>query len=130
MKLPIIKRKIKYMLQSRSEAKSVIRGKISVPISIISFGVLVFVLVLFCLTQLLVVSVLSPRGAELKRLDYEKEVLLEENRKIEHEIAEFSSIDVVRVRSEDELDMNRAENVLYLDTPEARADLSSQSEND
>lgn len=124
MKLPALKRKIKLAMQGKKQSEPVVKRRKSVSLSGICVSILVVVLLTFCIVQLLVVSVLSPRGKELKNLDYVKDSLVEENRILEQEIAEYSSLNVIKTRAEDELKMKRASKVVYLEETDARADLN------
>lgn len=125
MKLSVLKRKIKSRMNHRTKDK-----RTNLSISIISASVLVVVLLAFCVVQLLVVSILSPRGKDLKWLDYEKEMLIEENRVLEQEFAEYSSLTMIKARAEGQLDMGRAKKVIYLSAPSASAGISDTMENE
>jgi len=125
LKLPVLKRKLKSRMQHRIKDK-----RTNLSLSVISASILVVVLLAFCVVQLLVVSVLSPRGRDLKWLDYEKEVLVEENRVLEQEHAEYSSLTMIKARAEGQLDMERAEEVIYLSAPSASAELSDAAGNE
>lgn len=125
MKLPVLKRKIKSRMEHRIKDK-----RTNLSISVISASVLVVVLLAFCVVQLLVVSILSPQGKDLKWLDCEKEVLVEENRVLEQEFAEYSSLTMIKVRAEGQLDMDRAKNVIYLSVPSASAEVTNAGENE
>lgn len=125
MKLPALKRKIKLRMQYRAKDK-----RTNLSFSVISASILVIVLLAFCVIQLFVVSTLSPRGKDLKWLDYEKEVLVEENRVLEQELAEYSSLTMIKTRAEGQLDMDRAENVIYLSAPSASAEIIDTGENE
>jgi cell division protein FtsB len=127
MKFKVLKRKIKSRLTGKSTSPNKKNSNKSKPsFVIISTGILALVLVVFCSVQLLVVSVLSPRGKELKTLNTQKEVLLEENRKLEQEIAEYSSLSLIENRAQRQLDMQRAQEVIYVNT--SSADATAQAE--
>lgn len=125
MKLPALKRKIKLRMQYRAKDK-----RTNLSLSVISASILVVVLLAFCVIQLLVVSTLSPRGKDLKWLDYEKEILVEENRVLEQELAEYSSLTMIKARAEGQLDMDRAKKVIYLSAPSASAEIINTRENE
>jgi hypothetical protein len=95
-------------------------GKISV--LLMSLSVLVFVLLAFCVVQLTIVSVLSPRGKVLMNYNDEKELLVEENRILEQRIAERAALGVITNRAEGELDMERVGSIVYLRAPSAAAE--------
>jgi hypothetical protein len=52
-------------------------------------------LILFCVTQLVINSVLSPLGPKLEAFNSEKEYLIEENRSLEEELASSNSLTVI-----------------------------------
>jgi cell division protein FtsB len=122
MDVAVIKRKIKSKLSGKKTAKKTNKKSKKPSFFVLSAGVMCFVLIVFCIVQLLVVSVLSPRGKELKRLDSEKEVLLEENRKLEQEIAEYTSLSLIKNRAESQLEMSRPDDVMYVTKPSANAE--------
>ncbi|MBN2100561.1 hypothetical protein JW710_01555 [Candidatus Dojkabacteria bacterium] len=132
MKISCLRRKLKFMLQNRGKMDETSANNLKKGFSVptLSVGVFVAVVLAFCVVQLVIVSVLSPRGKELRRLNQEKEMLIEENRKIEHEIAKYSSMSIIKARSEKDLEMKRAEKVIYLEPTSTTADLSYNSGNE
>ncbi len=52
-------------------------------------------LILFCATQLTINSILSPLGSQLQSFNTEKELLIEENRELEEELASSNSLAVL-----------------------------------
>jgi cell division protein FtsB len=127
MNISVLKRKIKAKLSGKASkpASKGKRKKKNSSFVLVSGVILGVVLVIFCFVQLLVASTLSPRGKELKRLDSEKEILLEENRKLEQEIAEYSSLNLIKNRAETQLDMKRAEEVIYVNDQETTAEAAN-----
>jgi cell division protein FtsB len=127
MNISVLKRKIKAKLSGKASkpASKGKRKKKNSSFVLVSGAILGVVLVIFCFVQLLVASTLSPRGKELKRLDSEKEILLEENRKLEQEIAEYSSLNLIKNRAETQLDMKRAEEVIYVNDQETTAEAAN-----
>lgn len=117
----ILKRRIKTGLKRVSRKTDRTISFLSVSAVILVIGVMSF-----CIIQLVVASMLSPKGEQLERLNAEKEMLLESNRQYEHEIAEYSSTSVVMQRAQKDLEMERAEEVLYLDTEAVSADLINE----
>ena len=71
MRINVFRRKLKSRFLGVSEKTS---GKVSV--LLMSLSVLVFVLLAFCVVQLTIVSVLSPRGKVLMNYNGEKELLV------------------------------------------------------
>ena len=117
MKVNVFRRKLKSRFVKVSDGT-----KMKVPILFISLSVLVFVLLSFCIVQLSIVSVLSPRGKVLMNYNEEKDLLVEENRILEQKIAQRAALGVVTNRAERELEMNRTGSVVYLRAPAAAAD--------
>lgn len=83
--------------------------------------IFVFSLLFFCIVQLASVTILSPKGKELQNLNLEKEYLLEENRALEQEIAQMSSLTVVKGRAEKDLGMQQAQEVVYINGTDIQA---------
>ena len=100
------------------------RSGIKLSVQKLSFGVFVASLFFFCMVQLVSVSLLSPKGKDLKALDVEKEFLVEENRDLEQEAARMTSLPIIKNRAEKELSMGRTENVMYVTSPSTTADIS------
>jgi hypothetical protein len=94
------------------------------PLLLYSVSSLVLALLLFCIVDLVIVSVLSPRGKVLRGYNEEKNALVEENRVLEQRIAERMAIDVISTRAEKELGMKRVESVTFVKTPSVAADAS------
>ena len=117
MKVAAVRRKIKSRVVGVSDGT-----KMKVPVLFLSLSILVFVLLAFCVVQLSIVSVLSPRGKVLMNYNEEKDLLIEENRILEQKIAERAALGVVENRAEGELEMNRTGSVVYLRAPEAAAE--------
>lgn len=122
MKIEAIRRKMK---NSLSNEKSVSKG---ISLSRFSFYLLVFSILSFCIVHLVVSSVLDPRGKELRVLEYQKEQLIEENRVLHQEIAKLSSLSVVVGRAEKEIGMKKADDVIYISTPSASANVDLAEE--
>ena len=94
------------------------------PVLLYSVSTLVIVLLLFCVIDLVIVSVLSPRGKVLREYNEEKNALVEENRILEQKIAERMALSVISNRAENELGMRRTESVMYVKAPSVAADAS------
>ena len=117
MNILVLRRKIKSRMETTSEESNK-----RIPFLAMSLSLLVLVLLVFCILQLTIVSVLSPHGAVLVRLNTEKDALVEENRILEQKIAERVALSVISSRAESELKMNRADEVLYLTKPSVSAE--------
>ena len=61
--------------------------------------------ILFCVTQLAINASLNPEGAKLEQLNTEKNLLIEENRKLQQEIAKSKSLTVITELAEKKLEM-------------------------
>ncbi|MFH1547267.1 MAG: hypothetical protein ABIC57_02165 [bacterium] len=118
MKFEAIKRKMKNNLGSQKRPSSVSLMKFS--LSLILFSAFSF-----CLVHLVVSSILEPRGKELRTLEAQKDQLIEENRVLQQEIAKLSSLSVVVGRAEKDLGMNKANDVIYISTPSASANIDT-----
>jgi cell division protein FtsB len=92
-----------------------------------SFFLLILSIVSFCTVHLVVSSVLDPRGKELRMLNSQKDQLVEENRVLQQEIAKMSSLSVVTGRAEKELGMEKADDVIYINTPSVSANMETTS---
>lgn len=89
--------------------KKMSRNKL--PVTIVSIS-----LVLFAMSQLVINSILSPLGIELESLNTEKEVLVEENREMENQIAKLGSIKVIETLTEEKLNIskNKDQEIIYV----------------
>ena len=89
--------------------KKMSRNKL--PVTIVSIS-----LVLFAMSQLVINSILSPLGIELESLNTEKEVLVEENREMENQIAKLGSIKVIETLTEEKLNISKNEDqeIIYV----------------
>jgi hypothetical protein len=117
MQIHILRRKIKSHVQKASDDT----GR-KTPMLLFSLSLLVVVLLAFCVVQLTIVSVLSPRGKVLVGYNTEKEILVEQNRILEQKIAERAALGVITTRAESELEMDRADSVIYLQAPSVSAE--------
>ena len=117
MQVTVLRRKLKSQVQKASSESSR-----KTPMLLFSLSLLVFVLLAFCVVQLTIVSVLSPRGKVLVEYNTEKEILVEQNRILEQKIAERAALGVITSRAESELEMERADSVLYLQAPSVSAE--------
>jgi len=81
------------------------------PLTILSVS-----LIIFAMSQLVITSILSPLGIELENLNTEKEALVEENRKMENQIAKLGSIKVVETLTEKRLNIskNKEQEIIYI----------------
>ncbi len=113
MKLSVFRRRLKSKV---SNSKNRSRKKLS--LLSVSIGLFISALLIFCVVQLAIVSVLSPQGKELQSLNNEKNLIIEENRQLEQDIATISSLPVIEGRAEKELSMRRASDIFYVDRPE------------
>jgi cell division protein FtsL len=86
--------------------------------------ILTLALVLFAMSQLVINSILSPLGIELKRLNTEKESLVEENRAMENQIAKLGSIKVVETLTQKRLNISKVEDqeVVYIEDTDVLAE--------
>lgn len=117
MNILVLRRKIKSRMETTSE-----KSKKKIPFLGLSLSMLVLVLLVFCVLQLTIVSVLSPHGEILVRLNTEKDALVEENRILEQKIAERIALSVISSRAEKDLSMDRADQVMYLTKPSVSAE--------
>lgn len=80
-------------------------------------------LILFCCTQIIINSILSPLGAELEAFNTEKSQLVEYNRELEEELATTRSLGVVKHITEKTLKLSSAQNkqVIYIADDSVRA---------
>lgn len=104
-----MKRKIQYINKSRYSNKS----ENSAPNK--SVMVLAASLVLFLLAQLLSLSVVGTKGAELAQIQSDQEETKEEIRLLESEISEATSLDRIEVIAKEKLGMVKTSDVKYLD---------------
>ena len=76
----------------------------------------VIVVLVFLMTQLVINSVLTPKGIQLENLSQEKTVLIETNRELGQEIARIKSISIIKeITSEAmNLEANAQNNIVYL----------------
>lgn len=119
MRSVIFKRKIKNaVIRASTETKR------KTPMLFLSLSTLVIVLLLFCVVDLVIVSVLSPRGKVLREYNEEKNALVEENRCLEQEIAERMALTVITNRAENKLGMKRTDSVYYVKAVSVAADAS------
>jgi hypothetical protein len=90
------------------------------------FGLTVFAitLVLFCISQIIINSMLSPLGAELKAYNIEKQALLEENQQLEEKLAETQSLTIIENVTEKKLGLadDGARKVIYVSDQSIRAE--------
>lgn len=118
MNIRVLRRKIK----SRVETVSDIPSR-KIPFFALSLSSLIVVMLMFCIIQLVIVSVLSPYGETLVTLNAEKDLLVEENRILEQKIAQRVSLSVIASRASNDLEMDRAREVLYLKIPSVSAEV-------
>ncbi|MEA3357241.1 MAG: septum formation initiator family protein [Patescibacteria group bacterium] len=124
MDILALKRIVKSKLDI-SSSRITRKKRVHISVLPISISILFMVIVFFCVVHLGTVSILGPCGKELKKLNQEKEALVENNRKLEQEIAQYKSHSVVTSRAEKELNMKCAEELFYLDTPSVSAEIHS-----
>lgn len=76
----------------------------------------VVVFLIFLITQLVVNSVLTPKGIKLEDLSQEKTLLIENNRALGQEIARIKSISIIKEITNEamELDANAQNHVIYI----------------
>ncbi len=117
--LNIIKRKIKGAVRKASDA-----SEKKSPLLLYSASALVLVMFVFCIVNLVAVSVLSPRGKIMREFNDEKNALVEENRVLEQKIAERMALEVITNRAQKELSMKRVESVLFVKASPVAADAS------
>jgi hypothetical protein len=81
-------------------------------------------LILFCVTQLVINSVLSPLGSELEAFNSEKEYLIEENRSLEEELASSNSLTVIEHITEKKFNLDEAgkKQIVYVSDHSIRAE--------
>ncbi len=84
---------------------------------------------LFCITQLAINANLNPLGAKLESLNREKKQLIEENRRIEEEIAQAKSLKVITYLAEKKLNIEKEADykVEFLEEYEKYSNLASQN---
>jgi len=87
-------------------------------------GLFIISLTVFCLSQLIINSILSPLGEKLQSFNTEKTLLLEENRELEEEIAETNSLAVIENITKKKLDLKDDANkrIIYIDDSAIRAE--------
>ncbi|MCK9368370.1 hypothetical protein M0R04_00090 [Candidatus Dojkabacteria bacterium] len=81
-----IRRKFKRSLENKGKVNSA-----TLPIVF-----LILSLAIFCITQLSINSILSPLGKQLQSFNTEKDLLIQENREIEKDLANSQSISVIQ----------------------------------
>jgi hypothetical protein len=93
---------------------------------ITNIPLLIFVisLILFCITQLVINSVLSPLGSKLEAFNSEKEYLVEENRSLEEELASSNSLTVIEHITEKKFNLDEAtkKQIVYVSDHSIRAE--------
>lgn len=94
------KRKIKQLICNSCEG-----GFRSIDPSIIARVLFVISFIIFLGSQLLTNAILSPLGHELQALNTEKNLLIEDNRSLEQEIAKDSSLTIIRAYSTVQFDI-------------------------
>jgi len=119
MKIDVLKRRIKSKLEMTAVRTARRSYMILGPLTVMVIGILAF-----CVVQLTIVSFLSPQGKVLRNLNVEKDLLLEENRILEQQIAQRGALGVISHRAEKDLSMKRAGTVVFLTTPSVSADAS------
>jgi len=117
--LNILKRKIKGAVKRAS-----VESDKKSPVLLYSASILVLVIFVFCIVNLVTVSVLSPRGKIMREYNDEKNALVEENRVLEQKIAERMALEVITNRAQKELSMKRVESVLFVKASPVAADAS------
>ncbi|MBN1618734.1 cell division protein FtsL [Candidatus Dojkabacteria bacterium] len=125
MNLDIFKRKLKTKISSISQ-----KTNKRVSILNISTTAMVVVVLLFCVVQLSITTILSPQGKILERLDNEKTSLVEENRELELQIAQFSSLTIIEQRAESDLGMKKASNLKFVDITVTNAEITTSAINE
>lgn len=119
MTIEVIRRKMKNNLDTnKKKTFEVSLGRFSMVLVVLS-------VLSFFLVHLVVSSILEPRGKELRILESQKDQLVEENRVLEQEIAKLSSLSVVIGRAEKDLGMEEANDVIYISTPSASANIDA-----
>jgi hypothetical protein len=86
--------------------------------------VFVISLVLFCVVQLAINSILSPLGSKLEAFNSEKEYLIEENRSLEEELASSNSLTVIEhiTAKKFKLDQTAKKQIVYVTDHSIRAE--------
>lgn len=79
----------------RRKFRKIFEKKTSLKKSNIFLFIFIISLAVFCSTQLFINSKLSPLGKQLQSLNNEKDLLLQENRELEKDLANSQSITVV-----------------------------------
>ncbi len=76
----------------------------------------VVVVLVFLITQLVINSVLTPKGIQLENLSQEKNTLVETNRELGQEIARIRSISIIKEITNEaiNLDANAQNNIVYV----------------
>lgn len=119
MKFNVIRRKLKGAV-----SKASVVAERRIPYILYSLSGLVFSVLLFCVVNLSIITVLSPRGKVLREYNDEKNALVEENRVLEQKIAQRMALEVISSRAEKELSMKRVESVFFVKTASVAADAS------
>ena len=104
-----LKRQLKTMFPKKEESFLDMLFNLCTKLTIIVFLV-------FLLTQLVVNSVLTPKGIKLEDFSQEKKLLIENNRDLGQEIARIKSISIIKeITSETmELDANAQSEIIYI----------------
>jgi hypothetical protein len=81
-------------------------------------------LLVFFISQIAINSVLNPLGSQLQAYNTEKDLLIEQNRELEEEIAETKSLTVIEHMTEKKLNLdgNHANDVIYVSDTTLRAE--------
>ncbi len=84
---------------------------------------------IFCITQLSINANLNPLGSKLESLNREKKQLIEQNRKIEEEIAQARSLKVISYLAKNKLNIEKEADykVEFLKEYQEYSNLSSQN---
>lgn len=77
----------------------------------------------FVMTQLITNAILSPLGQELQSLNNEKNLLIEQNRALEKQLAKNTSLTSIKIYSEKEFDLkpNSKKETIFVSVPTIQA---------
>jgi len=106
-----LKRGIKNYIVNRSEKK----------FSVTTFSALIALIstIVFCITQLSINASLNPKGIKLESLNQEKNLLIEDNRQLEKQIADAESLPVITNIAQTKLNLkdNPNQSTIYISDP-------------
>jgi len=100
-----------------------LKGDIKISTYLASVFMLAIAFIMFLAVQLGTNAILSPLGHELQAINTERNILVEENRRLEKKIAINSSITVVEKFSTDKFELSEEadSNIVYIDGNELSA---------